>query len=320
MVERIVIMFGYFSKETVKIISSGRNPYPSAKEQRKIFGRSRNFFIKNLSLFIFLLLNGVISAHAVGYVNVIDFGATGNDTSDDTQAFEQAILTGKSIYIPTGTYHISRQLQFHNRNIFGDGIHHSKIVSTNQNKSDAILAVGGNSVISNLRIGFHENVEILSATIGEYVGIKLGIYVNNFPQPFARGAAIRNIKVEHVGTGIYNENSAELSTFSATFDTLEITGFRFRGIDFRSPVRTGNLYQNIYLSNAGMPGTCDTLFALDGEESETVINQLNLESARCQAGALLRGVRAFSIGSIHIEDVTLVSNYAKYLNIDRSQG
>ena len=49
---------------------------------------------------------------AVGtWVNVRTFGAKGDGETDDTQAFEQAIATGKPVYVPQGWYRLTRTLQ-----------------------------------------------------------------------------------------------------------------------------------------------------------------------------------------------------------------
>lgn len=39
-------------------------------------------------------------------VNVLDFGAVGDGTTDDTAAFNDATLTGKAVYVPAGTYRL----------------------------------------------------------------------------------------------------------------------------------------------------------------------------------------------------------------------
>ena len=45
-------------------------------------------------------------------VNVLDFGATGNGTTDDTAAIQAAANTGKAIIIPEGIYVISATINF----------------------------------------------------------------------------------------------------------------------------------------------------------------------------------------------------------------
>lgn len=53
-------------------------------------------------------------------VSVKDFGAVGNGTANDTNAFNNAIATGKQVYVPTGTYLVNAIIP--NRTvIYGDG-------------------------------------------------------------------------------------------------------------------------------------------------------------------------------------------------------
>ena len=53
-------------------------------------------------------------------VSVLDFGAIGNGTANDTNAFNNAIATGKQVYVPTGTYLVNAIIP--NRTvIYGDG-------------------------------------------------------------------------------------------------------------------------------------------------------------------------------------------------------
>jgi hypothetical protein len=54
------------------------------------------------------------------YVSVKDFGAVGDGVADDTAAFNAAIATQKSVYVPAGTYKINATIN--NRTIiYGDG-------------------------------------------------------------------------------------------------------------------------------------------------------------------------------------------------------
>jgi hypothetical protein len=54
------------------------------------------------------------------YVSVTDFGAVGNGVADDTTAFNNAIATGKQVYVPAGTYLINATIN-NKTIIFGDG-------------------------------------------------------------------------------------------------------------------------------------------------------------------------------------------------------
>ncbi|WP_371763380.1 glycosyl hydrolase family 28-related protein [Massilia sp.] len=65
-----------------------------------------------------------------GYVNVKWFGAKGDGISDDTAAFEAALSTLKRMYVPAGSYNISRTLVIpHDGSIVGDGMTQSIINS-----------------------------------------------------------------------------------------------------------------------------------------------------------------------------------------------
>lgn len=67
--------------------------------------------------------NSLLSMNGVpeGWVNVKDFGAKGDGITDDTQAIQSALDTGKTVFIPEGTYLVS-ELSLNNRaNIIGSG-------------------------------------------------------------------------------------------------------------------------------------------------------------------------------------------------------
>ena len=55
-------------------------------------------------------------------VSVTDFGAVGDDSTDDTQAFVNALATGKNVYVPYGTYKITSSLNLKEGGLIGDGV------------------------------------------------------------------------------------------------------------------------------------------------------------------------------------------------------
>jgi len=54
------------------------------------------------------------------YVSVTDFGAVGDGTTDNTTAFNNAIATGREVYVPAGTYLINATIN-NKTVIYGDG-------------------------------------------------------------------------------------------------------------------------------------------------------------------------------------------------------
>lgn len=56
-------------------------------------------------------------------VSVIDYGAVGDNTTDDTTAITNAFASGSSVYFPAGTYKVTADINVSsNIRIFGDGI------------------------------------------------------------------------------------------------------------------------------------------------------------------------------------------------------
>lgn len=62
-------------------------------------------------------VNRTVEARLQDYVSVKDFGAVGDDSTDDTAAFAAAAATGKCVIIPEGTYRVGGVL-FNDRVIF----------------------------------------------------------------------------------------------------------------------------------------------------------------------------------------------------------
>ncbi|OUS70590.1 hypothetical protein B1748_27990 [Paenibacillus sp. MY03] len=247
----------------------------------------------------------------IGYANVVHYGAVPDDGGDDTAAFKQAIATGKSIYIPAGTYHVSETLEFQNQNLIGSGMFVTGLVGTMPDAKAPILKAGRTSTIAD--IGLYFAPELITDNEGK--GDRVAIYTGA-QWSLQRGSTIRNVRIADVGTGIYSPNGAE--SFSVTYDTLEIEQFSYRGIDFRSDIRTGNVFRNIYLKSS-RPHV-DIPFAMTGEESEVHIEQLNVEHTLVNTAILLEGVYGLAASTVHIEGVTLRSPGTGYVTLNHSAG
>jgi parallel beta-helix repeat protein len=84
-------------------------------------------------------------------INVKDFGATGNGTTDDQAALQAALnaaaAQGKSVYIPPGTYNHSGVLTANGVAVSGAGAGTSLVAT---NPSEEAIKLGSNSSLSNL--------------------------------------------------------------------------------------------------------------------------------------------------------------------------
>jgi hypothetical protein len=81
-------------------------------------------------------------------VSVLDFGAVGDGIADDTTAIQAALNTGKSVYIPYGTYKTSIPLQITNSKtqIIGDGA--GSIIAPNFASGDVFVVGNGSTEIA----------------------------------------------------------------------------------------------------------------------------------------------------------------------------
>ncbi len=256
---------------------------------------------------------------AAGYVNIRDYGVDGTTRTDCYAAFVQAALTGKSIYVPAGTYYVSGAIQLRNQNLFGDGMFQSYIVSTASDSSVPVLYLGRSCAVEDINIGFDPSLITGNETAGERAGIITG---DNYtpPWPLQRGSQINRVHIANTGTAIYSPQSGteEATSFSVAYTNLELQDFSFRGIDFVSKTRTGNVFSNIYMRSDHI---VDSLFNMEGEESETTIIQLNLEHTKVSRAAIsLDGCRALALSTLHIEGIELVEEDATFIYLENSSG
>jgi len=155
-------------------------------------------------------------------VSVLDFGADPTNTSDSTTAIQNALNTGKSIFIPEGTYKISSQLNMYSvgQSIYGDGDNsvisagsgtYSVIVANNLNyvtvSNIKIIATGGSSTISN-----GAGVQF----VGVYYGNVNKVHVTNHAQA---GVLLQNSYGCDIGDNLFT-SAAGSSTTSLAADIL----------------------------------------------------------------------------------------------------
>ena len=255
-------------------------------------------------------------------VNVKDFGAVGDGIADDTQALLQAFAYD-NIEIPSGTYRVTDTISFENKNVFGSNMTHVTIIGDIEDPKKPILAVGGQSVIRDITVAFADSRITGGEGWKERIGIQLFGGFRNLP--LQTGGGIYNCQVNNCGTGISDGGA---SVFSANFKDLRISKFTFRGFEMTGSARTGNVYDNIYITNHPYTrnnGTGDKQkawqgFVLSGEESECTITQLNVEHATLYQAIIIEDVLGLTVGSIHIEGVELRDAYTGMVQIERTQG
>lgn len=252
-------------------------------------------------------------------LNIKQVGAKGDGVQDDTAFINRALYAASSIYVPSGTYLVTDTISFENKNIYGDNHTHCMIKGEITDSKKPILAVGGESTIENISAGYDKSIVTTSLT--DKVVVRL--YGGYRDLVFQKGT-IRNCQFVNCGTAITDGGK---SVFSATFDTIVIKNIGRYGVYMTSTARTGNIYSNIYISNIDLvsKGNLDPVqivagFYLEGEESETTIEQLNVEHLTAWQAIYLKNVHGLFASAIHLEGVMSRQTYFPFVQIDATYG
>ncbi|WP_337031486.1 discoidin domain-containing protein [Paenibacillus illinoisensis] len=217
-------------------------------------------------------------------VSVTDFGAVANDGKDDLAAFEaavqSAVSTGKTLYIPEGTFHLGNMWKIgtptnmiNNLTVVGAGIWHTNIQFTNPN-----AASGGISFRVQGKLDF-SNVYMNSMLRSRYS--ENAVY-KGFMDNFGKNSKVSNVWVEHFECGFWVGDYAHTPAIIA--DGLVIENSRIRnnladGVNFaqgtsNSTVRNSSVRNNgddglaVWTSNVnGAPAGVNNTFSFNTIEN-----------------------------------------------------
>jgi len=155
---------------------------------------------------------------AVG--NVLDFGAKGDSTTDDTVAIQSALDSGKVIYFPAGNYKVSAALKFNsNQAIYGDGWTKTTIY-TNTAVTPALITSGAAGISVNIQDMFILNqggtaaINITDATTG-ILGNSRRVKFGGNPCVIGSGGGINPVM---------NFFDCDFTPYSATYGCIDLHG------------------------------------------------------------------------------------------------
>ena len=230
-------------------------------------------------------------------VSVKDFGAVGDGVTDDTAAIQAALLAGKIITFPAGTYLINDALSLNTHTLIGENNIRTIIKQTTDNKP--ILQVTG---IGGSVRGFH-----LTYTNNQ-------TYTNSSSKAieFVAGSTIfqsfRDIFIDNAAFGIYMGGGSDLKTmFSCAFDNIRMsvshTGIHINPVNSGA---TGSSWNNIYI-NFRYDGSNQNGFygVYANFMDEAVFNQLNIESGTIPVAMLIDNCDGIVVNSLHLEQLTI---------------
>lgn len=251
-----------------------------------------------------------------GFANVVDYGADSQDGRDDTAAFEAALATGKSLYVPVGKYHISKTLEIRDRIIRGSDPGGTVIYGTMADKTDPIILLEGVSSIYDLQISYPTKNECEGAKAGEKVGVQLG----SAEMGLMPGAVLHSLVITQVGTAIYNPKDAACN--GIRIENIDISPF-YRGVDMQGENRTNNSYSNIYPNNHNVEKAVviDCGFALEGSSYGETFHQINVEHNSYEFAALsIKNAKNFNFSALHFEGTNLTNDDCGTIYCENSSG
>eukprot|EP01113_Clastostelium_recurvatum_P031623 TRINITY_DN3966_c0_g1_i3.p2 TRINITY_DN3966_c0_g1~~TRINITY_DN3966_c0_g1_i3.p2 ORF type:complete len:347 (-),score=44.88 TRINITY_DN3966_c0_g1_i3:1425-2465(-) len=168
-----------------------------------------------------------------GFYNVVAYGATGQDASDDTAAFQAAIaaLTSKSqggtLYIPAGNYYISNTLSF-------DGVANSNLRILGDSYKTSILRWVHDGVLLNITQNVAQGYLISDIWITPTANKSASSYA--IYSPYFDRSTIRDIQILSVsniyifiGGGILAGNSVSKHIY-LTIHNVHIAYMAYTGI------------------------------------------------------------------------------------------
>jgi hypothetical protein len=194
------------------------------------------------------------------YLNVTSYGATANDSSDDTNAFTSAIAAaqsqGRGLWVPAGTFITNARLNIANVSLRGAGIWRTTIRGTNG--KGGFFATGNNVQLADFSIAGDSRVRNDSGDDAAFEG------------NFGTGSLIYNVWVEHTKVGLWASSGT---------NGLYMAGVRIRNT-FADGVNLNNTVNNTRVDQSHLRGTGDDALAMWSWTSSVTNSAFTFNSAQ----------------------------------------
>lgn len=255
-------------------------------------------------------------------LNICDMGAIPNDGVDDTLAFKLTLNVGEPVYVPPGVYDISESLYINSNMLIGAGPDKTVIVANMKSVREPIIWAGDRTQIRDLTLKFADGCVTGTEIAGERVGI---VTTANGDRRLCRGAAITNVRIQNVGTGVYSpraeatkatKDAGDGCAFSVTFESISVIDFSYRGVDMQAHHRTGNVYRNIYLSSGKYKA--NVALAMGEEESESSIADITVADSKLKAAVKFECIYGAAITNLNIINTELTEDNTAFLYLNQS--
>ena len=178
-------------------------------------------------------------------VSVRDFGAVGDNSTDDTVAIQKALDSGSIIYFPAGNYLVSDSLKFNaNQSIYGDGWTKTTIYTTTAVTTALLIAK---------TTGIRADIEDISiVNQGGTAAISVADATKGMLGNSNRVKFIGNPCVIGTGNGInpvMSFTNCDLTPYTTSYECIHLTG--------------ANNYNNFTVANCTFHCNNSSAFAID---------------------------------------------------------
>ncbi|MEG2584051.1 MAG: glycosyl hydrolase family 28-related protein, partial [Oscillospiraceae bacterium] len=268
------------------------------------------------------------------FINVMDYGASGDGVTDDTTALKNAVLDAKKynkdIYIPTGTFLHTECIVADGIVMFGDGAAYSCLKSTAYESGESVILTGANPAIYDIRlVGPDGNRTDSTFANGIYVNRAENFTVANcktelfsscgiMVEKSSNGKILNNFVEKpradgiHVVKGAVNVEVAYNTVYFSGDDGISFTSYAKDGENLTDQVHYIKCHDNTIYSNPGSRG-----ITVNGGHSMKIFNNFT-NSGQC---AVTIGANK-SWNSTQNQDIELYNNTFKnsFANNDNSGG
>ncbi|MFF1611329.1 discoidin domain-containing protein [Amycolatopsis sp. NPDC058278] len=182
---------------------------------------------------------GGVGTKPANALSVTDYGATANDSSDDTQAFRNALAAarsqGREVWVPSGRFEISSALQIDQTTVRGAGQWYT--------------VLHGNNIFNNG--GASGNIKLYDfAVFGDVTERNDGSPDNAFHGVLGTGSVVSGLWIQDTKCGLWLMNGA---SSNLTIENNRILDTQADGVNFDGAV-TNSTLRNNYLRNNGDDG------------------------------------------------------------------
>ena len=227
-------------------------------------------------------------AMPANFVSITSYGATANDGSDDTTAINNAVAAaksaGKGVWIPSGQFEITSNINFSGVTLRGAGPWYS-VVHGNGGKG-GLFVTGSNTGIFDLSVS---GDSVVRNDCCDAAGIEGN---------FGTGSMVQNVWMEHNKVGMWVDTGT---------NGLYVGGVRIRDT-WADGINIHGGSTNVLFTQSNVRGTGDDAMAMDSEGGTDSYDALSFDTT--QDPVLANNAAVYGGGNMRIENNVLADTVA----------